>query len=108
MGMARNYVEFYSSRVNSGGNYVSFIRQRRQDVIDACNIYVQTFGGSIDWNGRRGYFLVDARNITGLLETFCNHYSSYLGSAWSWNQQPETNPPSPRGKGRKKWSQIIS
>lgn len=97
--MARNYVEFFSSRVNQGGNYVSFIKATEQEARDAATSYIASNGGTADWLGKKGYFLVKKVNVIGLLDNWCTHYSSSLGSAWIFFQNGGVAQSSPR----KKW-----
>lgn len=94
--MARNYVEFWSSRLNVGGNYVSFIKGEQQEVIDQANAYQAINGGTFDWNGKRGYFLLNKSNLIGLLGNWVTHYPSALGSTWVFFQDGLLAKESPR------------
>lgn len=98
--MARNYYEFFHSRINSGGNYVSFIRDDPQVVTDDANTYISNFGGTVDWLGKRGYFLVNKSNVIGLLRNWVAHYPEALGSTWIFFQDGGQATKSPR----KTWS----
>jgi hypothetical protein len=94
--MARNYVEFWHSRVNQGGNFVSFVGSEQQEAIDLANAYIASFGGTADWLGKRGYFLLNKANVVALLQNWTTHYSAAFGSTWVFFQDGLTALESPR------------
>ncbi len=84
--MARNYYKLWTSRVNLGGNYYSFIGETEEDVTDQTNTFITTNGGTADWNGRAGYFLIKKEMVLALLQNWVVHYPSALGSQWRFFQ----------------------
>ena len=94
--MARNYIEFWSGRLNISGNYFSVIAETRAECEAAILAAQGLYGGTIDWSSARGYFLINKSNMVGLLENWVTHYPSALGSTWIWFQDGLRAKESPR------------
>jgi len=94
----RNYVEFYSSRVNLAGNFHGFLDADEELVRARCDAFVTTFGGTKDWNGAKGYFLANKANLCALLTNWMEVRTSTSpsGSAWVFFQDGLRAKASPR------------
>jgi len=96
----RNYVEFYTARVNQGGNYVSFVAATPDAVTELAQNYVNNFGGSIDWTAAPAYLLLNKGNAIALLVNWVTHYQAAFGSTWHFLQDGLIAKSSPK----KTWS----
>jgi len=92
----RNYVEFYTARVNLGGNYNSFVDATADGVTQQAQNFVNTFGGTIEWTGAPAYMLLNKTNVLGLLRNWVTHYPAAFGSTWSFFQNGLRASQSPR------------
>lgn len=92
----RNYIDFYSGRVNLGGNYNSFIDSTEAGCRAQVQTFIDTFGGNVDWWAVKGYFLMNDANVIALLKNWVTHYPSAFGSVWAFFQDGLKATKSPR------------
>jgi hypothetical protein len=96
--MARNYIEFWSSKINNGGNFAnSVLKGTLAECETQTELILNTFPGSFTvWKNQRGYFLINKTNLIGLLATTAAHYSSFFAGTWTFFQDGFVATVSPR------------
>lgn len=95
--MARNYYLMFTGRCTLGGNRFSFIGATEEEVVAKVELFkLINPTATIDWNGKRGYFLVNKANVIGLLDNWVQYNFGAFQSSWLFFQDGLIAKESPR------------
>jgi hypothetical protein len=96
--VSRNYIEFWSSKINNGGNFAnSVLKGSLAECETQTELILQTFPSAFAvWKNQKGYLLIDKANLIGVLTVLNAHYSSFFASTWGFFQDGFVAKVSPR------------